>query len=56
MEPQVSDSLSASLRTVPFDHRWDLLKPTIERLYINENWKLPDVIRTIKDEHGFDAA
>lgn len=53
LSPQV---LSRSLRDVPFDQKWELLKPTIERLYIRENWKLSDVIKTIKDQHGFDAA
>ena len=56
MEPLDSQSLRASLHGVPFDQKWELLKPTIERLYIHENHKLPDVIKGIRDECGFDAA
>ena len=56
MEPLVSDGLPQSLLGVPFNQKWDLLKPAIERLYIHLNWKLPEVIKAIKDQYGFDAA
>ena len=56
MEPLVPQDLSRSLLGVPFDQKWELLKPTIERLYIHENWKLSDVVKAIKDQHGFGAA
>ena len=56
MEPLDSQSLRTSLHGVPFDRKWELLKPTIERLYIHENHKLSDVIEAIRDECGFDAA
>ncbi len=56
MEPLDPQSLRPSLHSVPFDKKWGLLKPTIERLYIHENRKLPDVIKAIRDEKGFDAA
>ena len=45
-----------SLAGVPFDQQWDILKPTIERLYVDEDLKLPDVIGIIRDQHGFNAA
>ena len=51
--PQV---LSPSLLDVPFDEKWEPLKPTIEHLYIHKNWKLSDVIKKIKDQYDFDAA
>ena len=56
MEPLAPEGSLPSLHGVPFDQKWELLKPTIQRLYIHENQELPDVMRTIKDEHGFDAA
>lgn len=52
MEPLVLQSLPLG---VPFDQKWELLKSTIERLYIHENRSLSDVIKAIKDQYGFDA-
>ena len=56
MEPSVPQGPPPPLLNVPFDQKWELLKPTIEHLYIHENLKLSDVIKTIKNQHGFDAA
>ena len=56
MESSGSQGLPDSLLGVSFDQKWELLKPAIERLYIHENRKLPDVIQSIKDQYGFDAA
>ncbi len=56
MEASFPQALSPSLLDVPFDQKWEPLKPTIERLYIYENRKLSEVIKTIKDLYGFDAA
>ena len=56
METLIGQSSPPSLRGVPFDQKWDLLKSTIQRLYIIENRSLPDVIKSIKDQYGFDAA
>ena len=56
MESLIPQDLSTSFREVPFDRKWDLLKSTIERLYIQEHRSLSDVIKAIKDEYGFDAA
>ena len=39
---------------VPYSEKWELLKPTIERLYIQEKQKLPDIVKAFKD-YGFDA-
>ena len=55
MESSASQVLLPSLLGVPFAQKWELLKPTIERLYIHENRSLSDVIKAIKDQHGFDA-
>ena len=53
MEPLVVDDFP-SLDGVPFSEKWDLLKPSIERLYVQEKQKLPDIVRAFKD-YGFDA-
>lgn len=51
----VGQGAPRSLLDVPFNERWELLKPTIERLYIDEKRKLPDVMKILKDQYGFDA-
>lgn len=56
MEASFPQALSPSRLDVPFDQKWEPLKHTIERLYIHENRKLSDVIKSIKDQYGFDAA
>ena len=56
MEILFAPELSGSLLGVPFDQKWELLKPTIERLYIHEDWKLSDVVKGINDHYGFNAA
>jgi hypothetical protein len=40
---------------IPFNKRWELLKPEIERLYIDENVPLRDIVRTMKEAYNFDA-
>ena len=55
METSAAQSSPPSLHGVPFDQKWELLKPTIERLYIHENQTLPDVIKSLRDQYGFDA-
>ena len=54
MEPLGPQDLLSSLHRISFDQKWELLKPTIERLY--NQMTLPEIIKTIRDEHGFDAA
>ena len=55
MELSLPQASLPSLHGVPFDQKWELLKPTIERLYIHEERKLPDVIELIRSETEFDA-
>ena len=55
MEPLITQNLSDSLLGVPFEQKWELLKPTIECLYVHENWKLSDVVKSIKEQCSFDA-
>lgn len=40
---------------IPFNQKWDVLKPEIERLYITENVPLRDLVRIMKEKHDFDA-
>jgi hypothetical protein len=40
---------------IPFNQKWNVLKPEIERLYIAENVPLRDLVRIMKEKHGFDA-
>ena len=55
METLAAQSLPLSLHGVPFAQKWELLKSTIERLYIHENRKLPDLIKFVRDQYDFDA-
>lgn len=44
-----------SLTGVPYDQKWDILKPAIERLYLRENRKLKDIVAAIRHQCGFSA-
>ena len=55
MDPNSAFELRAALSKVPFRSRWELLKPTIKRLYIDEGRRLIDVIDIIKRDYAFDA-
>jgi hypothetical protein len=47
--------LRASLAKVPYEARWELLKPTIKRLYIDEGRRVTDVAEIIKTDYEFSA-
>jgi hypothetical protein len=47
--------LRSSLAKVPYQARWELLKPTIKRLYIDEGRHVTDVAEIIKRDYGFSA-
>ncbi|KAG8532977.1 uncharacterized protein KY384_001759 [Bacidia gigantensis] len=49
-------NIAASLLNVPFGQRWELLRPVIERLYVEEGRKLPEILTRVKDQYGFSAA
>ena len=51
MDPSVSLDLA-----VPFDKKWEILKSTIERLYVHEEYKLSDIMQMMSDQYGFVAA
>lgn len=40
---------------VPFKQKWDLLKPVIEQLYVDENQALGEVVAIMKRDYGFAA-
>lgn len=40
---------------LPFDQKWDVLKPVIKQLYLDQDRKLHDVMEMVKAEHGFVA-
>lgn len=40
---------------IPFNKKWELLKPKIERLYIYENVPLRDIVGIMKEVYDFDA-
>jgi hypothetical protein len=46
---------SVTFWEIPFQQRWEHLRPTITQLYVDEDKSLEDVVKTMKDEHGFDA-
>jgi Clr5 domain len=52
METSVPD---AARPDVPFSERWELLKPDLARLYLDENRKLSEIIEIMKSQFGFDA-
>ena len=55
MDPLAQEQVPESLFKVSYEQRWDLLRPAIERLYVQEGRRLPDVGRLIKDWCGFTA-
>ncbi|KAA6410811.1 MAG: hypothetical protein FRX48_05121 [Lasallia pustulata] len=55
MNQRVPQGPPNPLPNVPINEKWELLRPTIERLYIDEKLKLPKVIDAVKAQYGFDA-
>ncbi|KAI1385355.1 uncharacterized protein F4822DRAFT_342116 [Hypoxylon trugodes] len=54
MEAPINDG-SEKFLDVPYDQRWELLKPTIVRIYMEENNKIARVAERMKGEYSFDA-
>jgi Clr5-like protein len=46
---------SVAFWEIPFQQRWEYLRPIITQLYVDEDKDLEDVVKIMKDEHGFDA-
>ena len=54
--PDNGDDIHVQLpANTPFDKKWDILKPVIEVLYLNQNMALPEIVKRMKAEYGFAA-
>lgn len=52
----VGPSFQAELAaTVPFHERWEVLRPIIEQLYVQEKRRLLEVMKIMKADYAFDA-
>ncbi len=49
-------SSGPSYSDVPYGERWELLKPYMEQLYIQERCKLSDIVDIMKSRHKFYAS
>ena len=47
-EPSVAVYITASAE-------WEYLRPIITKLYIDENWELPKLVKEIESTYGFKA-
>jgi hypothetical protein len=54
MEPLPEQPRSLFL-DIPFNKRWDALKDVIQRLYVDEDRNLSEVMQYMKDQYQFDA-
>jgi hypothetical protein len=41
---------------IPFNQRWEYLKPVIGQYYVGQDLKLSDLARTMKELYKFDAS
>lgn len=41
------------LASVKYDHKWDILRPFIEWVYVTENKKVAEIRDIVKSEFGF---
>lgn len=55
LAPLHESSSSRISAEIPFEQRWDILKPDIVGLFVSENRKLPEVVEIMKANHGFHA-
>ncbi|KAL8795174.1 MAG: hypothetical protein Q9195_002329 [Heterodermia aff. obscurata] len=55
MDPLETQIDPLSLAGVPYEQKWDILKPAIERLYVRENRKVKDIVAAFKNQCGFTA-
>ena len=49
------DVLRENLVGVSFDHKWDILKPCIEELYLNQGKRVNEIMEIMKLEYSFNA-
>lgn len=56
MPPTAASRLQVTIpANLPFNKKWDLLKPVIKQLYIDEDQPLPELVTIMKRDYGFDA-
>ncbi|KAB2573169.1 hypothetical protein BFW01_g4969 [Lasiodiplodia theobromae] len=55
MDPPRPPVPPSGLSSLPVHERWESLKDIIEHQYINENRKVSDLAKYMKDHHNFDA-
>lgn len=48
-------SLAASHLDVPYEQRWELLKPSIIKIYLEEKVTLPRLAERMANDYGFKA-
>ena len=54
----VSNEMADQIRIppeTPFDKKWELLRPVIQQLYVNESQKLIDVMAFLRERYNFVA-
>lgn len=44
-----------ALRAVPFCQRWEILKPELKRLFLEDRLSYDEIKRLMRDRYGFDA-
>jgi hypothetical protein len=52
----IAQNSAPSFSDVAYEKRWELLKPYIEQLYIQEKQKLPTLVAIMKARHKFYAS
>jgi hypothetical protein len=52
----IAQNSAPTFSDVPYEKRWELLKPYMEQLYIQEKQKLPDLVAIMKTRHKFYAS
>ena len=59
MEPEraatIDDVADGRFLHIPYDKRWDYLRPTIVRLYIDEREHITELAEFMKEEYSFPA-
>lgn len=56
ISPEDIDEIRARLSAkIPFDKKWEILKPVIRQLWIDEDRKLSELIQYVESSFGFSA-
>lgn len=55
MDPNVPQGSNPEYLRLSFEEKWEFLQPVIRHLYVDENKKLPNIAKIMKDHYGFDA-